>query len=244
MIFQLLALVTSATAPALAYRPFNGTDAAIAPKGELEIELGPLGYLSEGSRRSLIAPGVIFNWGFSPRWEVVLEGKQLVPLDTEPGERRLRVEDTALLLKGILREGSLQERSGWSVAAEAGMLLPTLRGESGVGALAALVVSREWRHVMLHLNGATALTRARKLGVTGSVILEGAGAWRVRPVAEALVEHEAGASALRSGLVGLIWHASDALSFDAGFRLAKEGELRSREVRAGLTWSLSLTRRP
>jgi hypothetical protein len=30
--------------PAYAYRPFNSTDAAVAARGEMEIECGPLGY--------------------------------------------------------------------------------------------------------------------------------------------------------------------------------------------------------
>ncbi len=242
MSLLLLALASSATPPALAYRPFNGTDAAIASKGELEIELGPVGYLSTGSQRWLVAPALILNWGFSSRWEAVLEGKQFVPLDAARDEPSLFVEDTALLLKGILRQGALQGGTGWSAAAEAGMLLPTLRGESGVGALGALVVSRDWKGVMLHLNGSAALTRAGRLGASGSVILEGPGAWRVRPVAEALVEREGGAPALRSGLVGLIWRSSDALSLDAGIRLASEGGVTSHEVRAGLTWKLALRR--
>jgi hypothetical protein len=242
--FQMLMLVMSAAAPALAYRPFNGTDAAVASRGELEIELGPMGYLSEGSMRSLIAPGIILNWGFSSRWEVVLEGKQFLPLDAERGEPRHRIEDTALLLKGVLHEGSLQGERGWSVAAETGVLLPTLRGESGAGALAALVVSRQWKPLTLHLNAAGALTRAHKLGLAGSVILEGASAWRVRPVIEALLEREAAQPELRSGLVGVIWRASEALSLDAGFRVAREGALTARELRAGLTWKLTLRRSP
>jgi hypothetical protein len=36
------------SAPALAYRPFDGTDAAVAAPGEIEIELQPAGRLREG----------------------------------------------------------------------------------------------------------------------------------------------------------------------------------------------------
>jgi hypothetical protein len=46
---------------ALAYRPFDGTDAAIAEPGQIEIELGPAQYLQEGSERTLVAPTVVFN---------------------------------------------------------------------------------------------------------------------------------------------------------------------------------------
>jgi len=37
-----------------AYRPFDGTDAAVAETGEIEIELGPLEYLRERGERSLL----------------------------------------------------------------------------------------------------------------------------------------------------------------------------------------------
>jgi hypothetical protein len=33
---------------AFAYRPFDSTDAAVAAKGEVELELGPLGFLRTG----------------------------------------------------------------------------------------------------------------------------------------------------------------------------------------------------
>jgi hypothetical protein len=42
-------------APASAYRPFDGTDAAVAAKGEMEIELQPAGRLRDENGTSLIA---------------------------------------------------------------------------------------------------------------------------------------------------------------------------------------------
>jgi hypothetical protein len=65
--------------PALAFWPFDGTDAAVAGPGELELELGPAGLLREGSERTLIAPAIAFNLGVAEGWEAVLEGQ---------GERR------------------------------------------------------------------------------------------------------------------------------------------------------------
>ena len=61
-------------ATAQAYRPFDGTDAAVAAPGEMEIELGAVEYLREGSERTLFAPNVRLNYGFAPGWEAVLEG--------------------------------------------------------------------------------------------------------------------------------------------------------------------------
>jgi hypothetical protein len=62
---------------AQAYRPFDGTDAAVAEPGQVEIELGPAQYLQIGSERTLVAPTVVFNYGLAEGWELVLQGEAL-----------------------------------------------------------------------------------------------------------------------------------------------------------------------
>ena len=42
--------------PAAAYRPFDGTDAAVADVNETEVELQPFGYERIGSQSSAVAP--------------------------------------------------------------------------------------------------------------------------------------------------------------------------------------------
>jgi hypothetical protein len=64
---RLAALVVLAALPARAYRPFDGTDASVAKHGDLEIELGPVGYLRQGNERFLVAPAVIVNLGVLER---------------------------------------------------------------------------------------------------------------------------------------------------------------------------------
>jgi hypothetical protein len=59
---------------AQAYRPFDGTDAAVAATGEIEIELGPTEYLRDGAERTLFVPDVRVNYGFTQGWEASLEG--------------------------------------------------------------------------------------------------------------------------------------------------------------------------
>ena len=225
---------------ASAYRPFNSTDAAVAAKGELELEVGPLGYLVQGPDRTLVAPSVVVNWGFADRCEAVLEGRQFVQLGTASREPRLRVEDTVLSLKSVLREGSLQEKTGLSVATELGALLPTIHGDSGVGAQGAVIVSHRWSELTLHLNAAAAWTRAHRLGLFGGVIFEAHDAWAVRPVAEVFVEGERDVPTVFSGLAGAIWRVLDAVSVDAGLRLARAGAVNTTELRAGLTWACSV----
>src|SRR3978361_1272855 len=51
--------------PAAASRPSDGTDAAVAAPGEMEIELQPAGGLRDETGTSLIAPATVFNYGFT-----------------------------------------------------------------------------------------------------------------------------------------------------------------------------------
>lgn len=82
-----LAAWLGAPIDALAYRPFDSTDAAVASPGDLELELGPLSYIRDEEGHFLIVPAVIFNLGLARDWEVVLEGKHLVLLDSDRGPR-------------------------------------------------------------------------------------------------------------------------------------------------------------
>jgi hypothetical protein len=58
------AMLTCWAGAARAYRPFDGTDAAVAETGEMEIELGPVEYLRDGADRTLLAPDLRINYGF------------------------------------------------------------------------------------------------------------------------------------------------------------------------------------
>ena len=228
--------------PAFAYRPFDSTDAAVAEKGDLELELGPLGFLKTDAGRFLVAPSAIFNLGIARDWELVLQGRHFILLDGMAGDSRFRLIDTGLFLKGVLREGSLQEVHGPSVAIEVGPLLPTINGEPGIGATATLIVSQQWKPVTLHVNGEVTLTRAGNLDLFGGAILEGPREWAVRPVVEAFVEREFGAAFVLSGLVGAIWQLKEGLSLDIALRAARVDTNTALQVRAGLTWATSLWR--
>jgi hypothetical protein len=52
-----------AATSAFAYRPFDGTDAAVTNPGQMEIELQPVGRLQEGPERFLIAPDIVLSFG-------------------------------------------------------------------------------------------------------------------------------------------------------------------------------------
>jgi len=175
---------------AQAYRPFDGTDAAVAAPGETEVELGPVEYLREGSERALFAPNIRLNYGFAPGWEAVLEGKLAHGLTD--GASGTRLVGNGAFLKGILREGSLQEKPGPSVATEFGILLPGIHDERGAGVSVAGIVSQQWRWMTVHFNAAAALTREQHADIFVDVIVEGPHDWAVRPVAEFFHERDFG----------------------------------------------------
>jgi hypothetical protein len=225
------------SAPALAYRPFDGTDAAVAAPGEVEIELQPAGALREGGSTNLIAPATVFNYGLSEGWEAVLEGQGQTPLSPS-GPTSLTA--AGAFLKHVIVPGSLQGKTGPSVATEFGVLLPDSTGGSGVGASLAGIVSQRWDWGTVHLNAETALTRDHHADVFLGSIIEGPAKWSVRPVAEFFYEREFSQSETISGLVGLIWQVRENLSFDVGLRHALTNNHAVNEVRAGMTFGFPL----
>jgi hypothetical protein len=224
--------------PARAYRPFDGTDAAVAKKGEMEIELQPAGRLRDESGTSLIAPATVINYGLSEDWEAVFEGQGQTPL-SPPGPTSLTA--AGAFLKHVLVPGSLQDKTGPSVATEFGVLLPDSTGSSGVGASLAGIVSQRWDWGTIHLNAETALTRDHHGDLFLGAIVEGPSTWTVRPVAEIFYENEFGKEQTFSGLVGLIYRVRDNLSFDVAIRHALTGGHPANEIRAGVTFGFPLS---
>jgi hypothetical protein len=222
--------------PAWAYRPFDGTDAAVVDPGELEIELQPAGALWQQAQRTLIAPATVFNFGVSQSWEAVLEG-QLETSLSPAGPTTLSA--SGAFLKHVLVPGSLQDKEGPSVATEFGVLLPNSNGASSVGASIAGIVSQRWDWGTIHFNAQTALTRDQHTDLFFSTILEGPAKWPVRPVAEVFYENEFGQAETISALIGLIWQVRDNFSFDVGVRQALTNGHPVSEVRAGLTVGFS-----
>ena len=60
-----LGMVLVVSEPALAYRPFDSTDADVAKQGEFELELGPVGQRRENSRGIEVVPAVLGNFGLA-----------------------------------------------------------------------------------------------------------------------------------------------------------------------------------
>jgi len=226
--------------PALALRPFDGTDAAVADLGELEIEFQPAGRLQEGSNVSVLGPVTTLNYGFAKDWEAVVQGQLTTPLSSSESPI---FNNAAVLLKTVLRSGSLQEKSGPSIATEFGVLLPDSGGDSGFGASWAVILSQRYDWATAHFNLQAELTREQHADLFISTIIEGPHTWKVRPVAEFFYECEFGQAQTASALVGLIWQVQDKLSFDLALREAVTNGQSVNEIRAGLTYSFDLDHR-
>jgi hypothetical protein len=223
---------------AQAYRPFDGTDAAVADPGDAEIELGPVEYFREGSQRALFAPDLRINFGFARDWEATIEGDLVHALSPDIPETSL-VGNIASL-KTVLREGSLQQKPGPSVAAEFEVLLPGVRDEPGAGVGLIGIVSQQWRWATVHVNAEAALTRDQHADYFLDAIVEGPHDWAVRPVCEFSYELDVGQFATRSGLVGAIWQVKDDVAVDFGVRGARINDHTVGEIRAGVTFAFGV----
>jgi opacity protein-like surface antigen len=221
--------------PAAAYRPFDGTDAAVANLNEVEIELQPAGRLQTGPQSTLVAPEVVYNYGFAERWEMVLQGQVETPLSQGGGPSSLAA--TAAFLKYVLQPGVLQGQSGVSIATEFGPLLPGINTDPGVGFSWAGIVSQRWDWGTAHFNVEANLTRDQHGEAFLDVILEGPSTWKVRPVVEVFYDKVWTETETRSALAGAIWQVRDDLSFDAAYRYALVNGHAVNEIRAGLTFA-------
>src|SRR5215467_12928046 len=199
-----------------AYRPFIATDAAVADPKEFEIELGYFTLERDRGKNTFIIPKTVLNYGLIRNLEAVAEfGVE------EPPHGSVRLEDLALFLKAVLKEGVLQEKPGVSFAVEMGPLLPsTARGEKKVGFEGTGILSGELSPVMLHLNLGGGVDRMdNNPFVAWGMIAELPVAPKFRVVGEIDGENTKGKSTDASALIGFIWNPPVSnLSIDAGIR--------------------------
>jgi hypothetical protein len=222
--------VLFAAAPASAYRPFDGTDAAVADLGEVEIEFQPIGAIRAGQTKAI--SDAILNFGFAERWELVL---QATPQALPEGVGPISVANAAFL-KYVVQPGVLQDKTGPSIATEFGPLLPASGGGSGVGFGLTGIVSQRWDWGTVHLNAASNLTPDQHGELFFDAIIEGPIKWKVRPVFEIYSDSVVNQSQTFSGLVGAIWQVNDKLSFDAAVRYASVDGRPVSELRLGMTF--------
>jgi len=234
----LTALLASA---AQAYRPFDLTDADVAKRHNFEIELGPAELIGVDAEHSLRAPNLSINFGLATGRELTLEGANRVALKATPGEPRAILEDVAFAFKQVLRRGSLQDESGPSLAMEDAVLLPE-RGENHLGAAASLILSSASKRGTTHFNvEAERLPEQRNAGSAG-VIFEASDHFGIAPAVELKVEALKGGPPEHSVIFGLIYVPGEETEYDVAVRFAKAADERIFEIRAGMTWQMSLRR--
>jgi hypothetical protein len=226
------------SAPAYAYRPFNGTDGDVAEAGKYELELSPFGYERNGGGRTLMGPAIVNNFGLPGQFELVIEGRMEHDLGNTEGYRN-RFGDTGISIKHVLRNGVLQGATGVSIAVECGVLLPEFHGDRGHGAACDGIVSQEFSAARVHVNAELSRNRDGSNGRFLGVIVEGRNEG-VRPVLEVYTERDNQGGRTNSALVGAIWQKGEELAFDAGIRRARENRENVTELRVGLTWSFQM----
>src|SRR5215510_436099 len=199
----LVLLLVFSESVAWGYRPFIATDAAVADPKEIEIELGYFNLERDRGKNTFIIPKVVLNYGLIRNFELVGEFSV-----EEPPQGTVRLQDAALSLKAVLKEGVLQEKPGVSFAVEAGPLLPsTGREEKKVGFEAVGIVSAELSPVMLHLNLGGGVDRMENSPfVIWGLIAELPVVPKFRVVGEIDGENTRGKSADTSALIGFIWN--------------------------------------
>jgi len=227
-----LALALSWPGEALAYRPFDSTDAAVAGKGVWEVELEPLGWQHNDDGTGWVAPALIVNYGFAENWEVVLEGRNTVL------PRGAEFSDAAASLKTVRREGSLQKKDGVSLGSEFSFLLPGIRDDDGAGLEWIMLASDRTSWGAWHFNIGPELTRDGRGALVMGGILEGPQDWVVRPVAELRYEKTFGGDEMFAQLIGLIFPVREGLALDIAYRHAREGGRPNEQIRAGVTFGV------
>src|SRR5437870_13234632 len=221
---------------AWAYRPFVSTDAAVADPREVEIELGYFNLERAGGKNTIATPSMVLNYGVAKNLELVGELRLQASPDVE-------ITDPALSLKGVVKEGVLQDKPGLSIAVEAGLLLPsTLPREHGVGFEAIGIVSGKLAPVTVHVNGGGGLDRDGHAfaiwGVIGELPLHS----KLRLVGEVNGETTEGERPTNSALLGIIWQpTSKSLFLDAGVRHGISHVAPDWQFTIGLTFGFSVS---
>lgn len=225
--------------PTLGYRPFISTDAAVADPKEMELELGYFSLERTGKENTFIVPQVVVNYGITQDWEVVGEFRVEKPPDTAA-----QFISPGLFLKGVLKEGMLQQQEGMSVAIEAGLLLPSTAPEqNGYGFEGIGILSGEWRRFAYHLNLGGGVDRHR----TNPFVLWGMIAELPILPSLRLVGEVSGESSRKkipddSLLFGFIWQLpSSSILLDGGIRKNMSRGAPDWLFTTGLTWSFSLS---
>jgi len=228
-------ILASLLAPmhAHAYRPFSTTDADVADAGELEIELGYFTVERTDGEDTFKIPQLVLNYGLTRKLEVIGEF-EVEKSSGESGE----IADAAVLLKGVIKEGALQDQAGISFAVEAGMLIPST-GNDRFGFEGLGIISGRLPRFTYHLSLGGGFDKAdREEFAVWGAILELPLSPSMRLVGEVSGESVGGEKAESSALLGFIWESEvTGNSFDGGIRRGTSSAAPDWELTLGWTFS-------
>jgi len=209
----------------------------VADAKEVEIELGYFN-LERSRKTTITTPSLVVNYGVGKNWELVGEFR----IESSPD---FEVTDPGIFLKGVLKEGVLQDKPGLSFAIEAGPLLPsTLPHEHGLGFEAIGIVSGQLAPLTVHVNGGGGLDRDDRhgfgiWGVIGELPLTP----KLRLVGEVNGESVGSERPNNSALLGVIWQPTSKNVFlDAGVRHGITRAAADWQFTIGLTFGFTLPR--
>jgi hypothetical protein len=220
---------------ALAYRPFESTDAAVADKGVSEVEFGLVDFEHRNGQNTVFSPDLRYNFGFATNWEVALEGA--LQVFDSASTRDFDLLDPELNLKGVLIDGPLQKgHSPVSLAVEVGALLPETVPNSGFGLESVLIASFRTGNFTWHVNGGGGLLRGSSDSFAlWGIIVERPISKSLRLAAEINGQFGHGLSAEHSVLVGALWDFHK-ITFDAGARFGLSKSVPDIAFTTGLTF--------
>lgn len=223
---------------AFGYRPFVSTDAAVADPREIEIELGYFTLERTKDESTFIIPRTVLNYGLFKSWEVVAE----FAIQRAP-DAGLDIIDPAISLKGVLKEGVLQDKDGFGFAVEASALLPSSeKGEERFGFEGIGILTDKLGPFTFHVNGGLGIERSTGdlVGIWG-VIGELPVAKGVRLVGEVNGEKPRREDQRDSVLLGVIWQpwSEKSLWLDAGIRRGFTGAAPDWQLTLGITFSFA-----
>ena len=236
--FAVGASVLAWSSAAFGYRPFVSTDAAVADPKEIEIELGYFTLERKKDENTFVIPRAVLNYGLFKNWEAVAEFAIQRAPDAE-----LDVIDPAISLKGVLKEGVLQDKDGFGFAVEASALLPSSeKGEGRFGFEGIGILSDKLGPFTFHLNGGLGIERSTGdlVGIWG-VIGELPVGKGVRLVAEVNGEKPRREDQRDSVLLGLIWQpwSEKNLWLDAGIRRGITSAVPDWQFTLGITFGFA-----
>ena len=114
-------IICAVARPAAAHRPFDGTGTNCRRSERSRDRVATGGPIANRIAMTLVAPEVVYNYGFAERWEMVLQGQARDPVISR---RPSSLAATGAFLKYVVRPGVLQGQSGISIATDFGLCCP------------------------------------------------------------------------------------------------------------------------